>query len=98
MPPPWGVGRAQPCGGELGSIPPCELSKALNQNGGPSAIGFFGPGRPSASVPDLSSQSPLALAQLDHQPKGFLTIGVGHRFECRIAAENRVAIAVDLGE
>src|SRR5215510_754619 len=45
----------------------------------------------------LSARS-LPAAQLDHQAKGFLAVGVGDRFKRRIAAKRGIAVAVGLGE
>src|SRR4051794_12845711 len=40
----------------------------------------------------------LALAQLDHEPKGFLAICVWNGFKRRVTAERSVSVAVDLGK
>src|SRR5262245_15533717 len=54
--------------------------------------------RTSRRVPNTLSAHALTLAQLDHEPEGFLAISVGDRFQRRIAAQRGVGVAVDLGE
>src|SRR5262245_63245381 len=73
----------------------------FNQNSAPAATVFWKAKLRVGTGPipyRVLSTRAMPVAQLHHQTKGFLAIGVGHRFKRRIAAKRGVTAAVGLGK